>query len=111
LPKFKKPCLICGQLSYGSHCEEHAYQIQQVRDARKNTPARRAKKKALYGGDYQQRRKIALAGATHCYLCHEAFTLTDRIEADHLIPTNPQSPLVAVHRLCNQRKGNKGSLA
>lgn len=107
MPKFQRPCLVCGNLAYGSHCATHAKEIKLARDAKKNTPERLAKKKALYGGDYQRRRKLALAGATHCYLCRKAFMPEDRVEADHLFPTNPASPLVAVHRLCNQRKGNR----
>lgn len=110
MPKFKRPCLICGELGYGSHCDVHAYQVKRIRDDRKNTPQRLAKKKALYGGDYQRRRAAALANADYCYLCNEPFQAGDRVEADHVYPGDPSSPLLPSHRACNQRKSNKTTL-
>jgi len=110
MPKFKRPCLVCGNLSYKSHCEIHEIQRKREHDAKYNTPERKIKKKLLYGGDYQKRRAQALANATHCYLCKEQFKPSDQVESDHLVPGDPYSPLVPAHRLCNQRKGNKPHL-
>ena len=77
------------------------------REAQRNTAERKHKKNSLYDWEYQQRRKIVLATATHCHICGKAFTETDRVEADHLDATKKNSPLAAAHRLCNQRRGNK----
>lgn len=107
MAKFKRPCLICGSLSFNSHCDVHAAAIKLQRDQRRDTPERRAKKKALYGGDYRKRRASALANATHCHLCNKPFQGYDQVESDHLIPGDPNSPLLPAHRLCNQQRGNK----
>lgn len=107
MPKFKRPCLVCGNLSYKSHCEIHELQRKREHDAKYNTPERKLKKKLLYGGDYARRRREALEGATHCYLCNKAFTATDQVEADHVFPGRVDTPLMPAHRLCNQRKSNK----
>ena len=107
MAKFKRPCLVCGNLSFKSHCEIHEIQRKRQHDAKYNTPQRKLKKKLLYGGDYQRRRSEVLANATHCYLCKKPFVATDQVEADHVFPGDPKSPLMPAHRLCNQRKSNK----
>ena len=107
MPRFQRPCLDCGALSYGDRCSVHQAIRNRANENKRNTVERQAKKKALYGGDYQSRRKAALAHATHCHICNKQFVLGDSVEADHLLPGDPQSPLAPAHRLCNQRRGNK----
>ena len=100
----KQPCLGCGQLTIKTRCPE----CQAPRDQAKNE--RRAGRKrdtGQYSGDYRKRAALIRATATHCWLCHQAFKPGDRIEADHINPGDPQSPLAGAHRLCNQRRGNK----
>ena len=75
-----------------------------------DSPERKAKKQALYGGDYRKRARAVKAAATHCHICSKPFEYGDQVEADHIIPTDPTSPLGAAHRKCNQKKGNKTSL-
>jgi hypothetical protein len=107
MPKFNRPCLTCGTLSLGSYCPTHLAQLNKLREAKRNTEPRRAYKAAMYGSQYRKLRQQVLANATHCHLCQAPFQVTDNIEADHLIPGDPLSPLAAAHRLCNQRRGNK----
>jgi 5-methylcytosine-specific restriction endonuclease McrA len=72
-----------------------------------DSPERKAKKQALYGGDYRRRARAVKSSATHCHLCNKPFEYGDTIEADHLIPGNPDSALAPAHRTCNRRRGNK----
>ena len=98
---FTIPCLTCGQLTRaGSYCTEH-------KPKKQDSPERKAKKQALYGGDYRRRARAVKSSATHCHLCNKPFEYGDSIEADHLIPGDPNSPLAPAHRLCNQKRGNK----
>ena len=111
MSRFSKPCLDCGTLSKGSRCEVHEGLMKAKRDAARDTPERREKKRSLYNSDYRKKRKALMQwvgeyGAT-CYLCKKPLLASDRVEADHLVASNPDSPLAPVHRLCNQRRGNK----
>jgi hypothetical protein len=83
-----------GVLLYGAHAP------------RVDSPERKAKKQALYGGDYRRRAQAVKNSATHCHICNKAFEWGDTIEADHLIAGNPDGPLAPAHRICNQRRGN-----
>ena len=108
MPRFRRQCLECHELTFESRCEKHASEYARKREARYNTPERQAKKKFLYGADYKRKRAWVLATATHCHLCGKAFTQTSEIETDHLYPElGSQSPLAAAHRSCNQQRGNK----
>jgi hypothetical protein len=99
---FKKPCLKCGALIRGaSYCGGCA-------PVKVDSPERKAKKKALYGGDYRRRAQAVKNSATHCHICSKPFEWGDTIEADHLHAT-PDSPLLPAHRTCNRLKGNKPS--
>ena len=108
--RFRRPCLVCGALASDSYCLQHRKEVNDRRQKAKDTPERLARKRLLYGGDYQRRRKHLLATATHCALCSKPFTNGDAIDADHAIPGNPQSPLQATHATCNRSKGNKPHL-
>jgi hypothetical protein len=106
--KFLRPCLICGALGRGTRCDRHQAEWNSQRESKKNAnPIRQAKKRELYGGDYRRRRAAVLATATHCHICREPLGAGDRVEADHLVPGDPNSPLAPAHRLCNQRRGDK----
>ena len=111
MSRFLKPCLDCGTLSKGSRCEVHEGLMKAKRDAARDTPERREKKRNLYNSQYRKER-AALVGAVRqngatCYLCKQPLGIGDRVEADHLFAGDPNSPLAPVHRLCNQRRGNK----
>ena len=104
---FNKPCIDCGRLSRTSRCENCTTIRNREKENNRNTPQRKAHKAAMYGWRYQQLRKQIVATAIECHICRKPFTPTDRIEADHLIPSDPYSPLAAAHRRCNQSRGNK----
>ena len=99
---FKKPCLKCNRIttgnSYCDNCKPH----------KPDSPQRKAKKAALYGGDYRRRANAIKATATHCHICNKLFEYGDRVEADHIYPElGHESPLAPAHRHCNQKRGNK----
>lgn len=107
MPRFYRPCLVCGRLGDGTRCTQHETDYRLKREAQRNTAERKERKRNLYNWEYQKQRQAILATATHCHICGKAFTETDRIEADHIIPSDNQSELLPAHRLCNQRRGNK----
>lgn len=105
MTKFPKPCLDCGVLtSGGNRCDTHQRRIDELAELR-----RALVKKTLntYGGDYRRRAKQVRDTAVVCHLCGEGARVGDPWEADHLIPSDPNSGLAAAHRSCNQRRGNK----
>ena len=104
----RKPCIICGELTNGgTRCDTHETELQQRKAATRNTPERQAYKRQMYGPYYRQQRKHIIATATHCALCGQPFQHGDKIEADHIYPGDPLSPLQPAHRRCNQRKSDK----
>jgi hypothetical protein len=104
----RKPCIECGQLTNGgTRCEQHQTILDQHKEAKRNTPQRQAYKRQMYGPYYRRQRKAVIASATICGICNKPFKPDDRIEADHIYPGQPTSPLQAVHRLCNQKRGAK----
>lgn len=107
--KFPKPCLECGALTNGeSRCETHHKIYLQDRATRPGNLARRMKKAKLYNSRYQAQSKQIRATATHCYLCGDAATPSDPIEADHLYPSLADaSPLAGAHRSCNNKKAGR----
>jgi len=108
MPRFRRQCLDCPELTFETRCEKHASEYNRRREREKNTPGRVAKKRYLYGGNYKAKRAEVLAGATYCHLCGQAFTQTDQIETDHLYPElGHNSPLAASHRRCNASRGNR----
>lgn len=99
-----QPCLGCGTLTPNTRCDVCQKPLNNAHDRRRRQKKRETRQ---YAGNYRERARIVRANATHCHLCGKAFTPTDRINADHLEPGNPNSPLAAAHALCNQRRGNK----
>lgn len=76
---------------------------QRARDA---DPAYRLKKKTLYTSTYKKQAKQLREQGGICYLCGDIVP-PGVGEADHIIPSNPQSPLAITHRKCNIQKSNK----
>lgn len=100
--KFQKPCLDCGTLSYESRCEKHRKRVEQLRDVK-----RAEHKKTLYNSEYRKQAALVRQTAIVCHICGDGARLNDPWQADHLIPSDPLSPLAAAHRSCNARRGNK----
>ena len=105
--KFKKPCLICGALSYENRCPTHLAQYQARRAERYNTAERKEKKRILYGGDYKKRRQGAIQATSVCYLCKKIIEPTQAVDVDHVIAGDPTSPLLPTHARCNRSRGNR----
>ena len=109
---FPKPCLKCKALfkARSEYCDACRLERKPRTPApRIESAERKARKALLYGGDYRERARVVRLTATHCHICKEPFTDANRhlIQADHLIPGNPNSPLAPAHRSCNARKGNR----
>ena len=108
MPRFRRQCLDCSELTFDSRCEKHASEHRRERQRRADTPERLAKKKFLYGRGYATKRAQVLATATHCHLCGKPFGVNEQIETDHVYPElGHASPLAAAHRRCNQARGNR----
>ena len=106
MSRFPKPCLVCGTITTGaSYCSIH---LQQEQDKEKLRQRGRKAGRTLYNsGQYRRARAWLKATATHCHICKQPFINRDDITADHLLPGDPQSPLLPAHSLCNSRRGNK----
>jgi hypothetical protein len=76
---------------------------QRKRDA---DPAYRLKKKTLYSSAYKKKAKQLRDLGGICYLCG-GIVPPGVGEADHVIPSQPDSPLAITHRKCNLSKSNK----
>lgn len=107
MPRFRRPCLACGELCHGSYCAKHLQELNARRQINKDTPERLARKRLLYGGDYKKRRAEVVATATHCYICQKPFESATGIDVDHLVAGDPNSPLAATHEVCNRSRGNR----
>jgi len=109
MPRFPRPCLECGVLTTNaSRCDQH--QVERSRVIEATRPKRKYKtkpKRLLYSGDYVKLAKKVRENATYCHLCGDGPRHNDPWTADHLIPGDPLSPLLAAHRSCNSRRGNK----
>ena len=90
-----------------SLCKVHRAEKNRQRERARGQRVDREKKSRLYNYAYRKAAAQIRATATHCHICGEAFTDTDTIEADHIIPGLIDGPLAAAHRLCNQRRGAK----
>ena len=99
---FPRPCLDCGALtSKGNRCQPH----QTAYQARLDT--RRKPNRKHYSNDYKKRAKQVRESAQQCWICKEGYKPNDPFTADHLLPSDPNSPLAAAHRSCNSRRQNK----
>jgi hypothetical protein len=99
---FNRPCLDCGVLTNkNNRCEKHQA-LQQAK-----IDAKRADKRAHYKGDYQRRAKQVRENASVCWLCGEGYRDGDPWTADHVYQSEVNSPLLAAHRSCNSRRGNR----
>jgi 5-methylcytosine-specific restriction protein A len=106
MPRFPKPCLVCGVLTQGlSRCQQHQAEWQVLEGIRlKEMKARRPN---LYDTQYRKKAKAIRETALFCHLCGEPARALDPFTADHLVAGDPNSPLAAAHRSCNSRRGNK----
>lgn len=109
--RFPQPCIDCGTLTTnGTRCEGDYLTRRRAHDKARDTPERKAKKKLLYGGDYQKQANLIRDHATECYLCGGGPRPADPFEADHIDAGNPASALLPAHRSCNQSRGNRPPL-
>lgn len=96
--KIGKPCLNCGNISTtGSRCEpcQARWNKQHPKPFRPH-----------YSGNYRKRAKEVRDNATICWLCGQGEKPNDIWTADHIIPGDPDSPLLPAHRSCNSSRGN-----
>jgi 5-methylcytosine-specific restriction enzyme A len=101
IPGVKRPCIECGALtSQGSRCPTHQSEMNARLDAR------RVGKREHYKGDYRRRAKSVRESAIACYWCGGGFTAANPVQADHVMPGDPASELVAACRRCNIARGN-----
>jgi len=105
--RFNKPCLVCGKLSLESRCEVHRAEHAQATRQRLASLPKHTNKAALYNSEYRKRAKEVRENATRCHICNQTAKVGDPWEADHVIPTDPDSPLLPAHRSCNRSKGNR----
>jgi len=104
---FNKPCIKCGVLSKDAMCRNCHRGQERIRDRiRDQDPQRKYKKATLYGTTYRKQRELLKTRGGICYLCGEVVP-PGTGQADHLIPSDPQSPLAITHSFCNQSRGNK----
>lgn len=104
--RFAIPCSDCGELTRneGARCDKHKQEYENQRELR-----RRLVKKATgqYSGDYKKRAKLVREYAVACHICGLGEIPGDAFQADHLIPGDPNSPLLPAHGSCNRKRGNK----
>lgn len=96
---YPRPCLDCGALGPpgATRCDPCRLARERVRNA----------SRPHYRGDYRARARAVRAAAVACVYCGAAFTEDLRPQADHVIPRDPSSPLVAACGPCNSRKGDR----
>ncbi len=99
MTKVPKACLNCGNATInGTRCQhcQARWNKQHPKPPRPH-----------YEGDYRRRAREVRNNATHCWICGEGQRDNDPWTADHVIPGDPGSPLLAAHRSCNSRRGNR----
>jgi hypothetical protein len=105
--KFQKPCIVCGQLSPDATCRTcHLKKERQRNRVRDADPARAMKKATLYNSKYRKQAMLLKTRGGICYLCGEVVPAGTG-QADHIIASDPDSPLALTHSFCNQSRGNK----
>ena len=91
-------CLDCKRITpRQTRCEECDRMRQQHRNA----------SRTHLHGSYKREAKRVRDSASHCWLCGEGPRLDDPFTADHVVASDPHSPLMPAHRSCNSRRGNK----
>lgn len=101
----QRPCLWCGKLSSQSRCAECETKYQEMRI--KRIKPRKKPSRKLYAGSYKRRAKKVVDAATTCWICGGGKRDHDPFTADHVIPGDADSLLLAAHRSCNSRRGNR----
>ena len=99
-PKGLRPCLGCGRLGVATRCDNCRKEVERLRSRQRTS-------RPHYAGDYRKRAAQVRATATCCYWCGEPFTTDNPVQADHLLPANPESPLVGACRRCNIGRSNR----
>ena len=93
-----RPCLTCGNLTINPRrCPD----CQTTYNRLHPKP-----KRPHYAGNYQARAKAVRDSAQYCWICLEGARPNDPWTADHIIPGDPDSPLLPAHRSCNSRRGD-----
>lgn len=90
-----RACIECGNLSEQTRC----------RACFRRRDRERKQRRIHYKGDYKRRAAEVRANAEVCWICREGAREDDPWTADHIIPGDPESPLIAAHRSCNSRRG------
>lgn len=95
-----RPCIRCGVLVERplSRCEACTPERFRKPDTRRN------RQRPHYGGNYRDRAKVVRDTAVACWICGEPGRDDDPFQADHVIPRDINSPLLAAHRSCNIRR-------
>ena len=94
----QRPCLTCRTLTTNpSRCDRCQAQWDKQRNLTREH----------YKGNYAKKAKQIRDTAVACWICGQGKRPDDPWTADHLIPTDPQSPLAAAHRSCNSSRGNQ----
>ena len=97
-----RACLTCNTLTHsGSRCEACNARHQTARTARKHRPH--------YNAEYRKRAKVVRDTAVTCWICKEPAKPNDPWTADHIMPSDINSPLLPAHRSCNSRRGNSAA--
>lgn len=94
-----KPCLDCGRLGPDSRCDNCRKAVERIRSRERGS-------RPHYSGDYRKRAAAVRANAVACYWCGDGFSPSNPVQADHLLPADPSSPLVAACRRCNITRSN-----
>ena len=104
--RFPKPCLDCGILTTGgNYCLRHA--TTRATLAAEKEKIRKSSRTLYRSPEYKRMAKFIRDNATLCHLCGKGPLLGDPFTADHIVASDPNSPLAPAHRSCNSRRGNK----
>jgi 5-methylcytosine-specific restriction endonuclease McrA len=95
-----RPCLDCGKLTGSTRCLECHRKVEAAR-------SRAREPRPHYGGDYPKRAKEVREGAGPCWWCGDGDKFGDPWQADHLVPRDPSSLLLKIHRSCNIRRAHE----
>jgi hypothetical protein len=103
IPGVPRLCLDCGARTFtGSRCQAHQSQLMARMDAARGP-------RPQYAKGYTAAARKVRANATACHWCGEGFTLDNPVQADHVLPGDPDSPLVPACRRCNNARRRRPS--